>query len=140
MEMTGTAFPVPSYMIDGARRGRAAVAGALGAGIPGFVVPGDADESMAAAGFVAHLMFTVQLANGMHPRSCTDFVLDETRGGDLARGFLTAGTVEICCDYCAGLMVASLTMAASQQMRALHGDQAAYQWEALWLALTGPPF
>src|SRR5580704_5580188 len=144
MEMTDTRHQLPAYLADGARHGRAAVAGLLTGPVPG-TVPGPApqpaaDEAMAAANFLANVMFTVQIANGLHPRSSVDFVLGEDRGGELARGFVTAGTVEICCDYCAALMTGSLAAAAAYQMKALHGDGAAPQWEALSYALTGPPF
>jgi hypothetical protein len=132
---------LPLYMADGARRGRVAVTAVLGGTVPADqVLAAGADEAMAAANFLANVMFTVQIANGLHPRSSVDFVIGEDRGGELARGFLTAGTVEICCDYCAALMAASLAAAAAYQMKAMHGDGAAPQWEALAYALTGPTF
>ena len=135
MEMTDTR-PVPAYMADGARSGQLAVASVLAGTTPGLI-PG-ADQAMAAANFLANVMFTVQIANGLHPRAAVDFVPDESRGGELARGFITAGTVEICCDYCGGLMAGSLAAAAARQMNAVHADQAARQWEALAAAITVP--
>jgi hypothetical protein len=135
MEMTDTR-PVPAYMADGARSGQLAVASVLAGATPGLV-PG-ADQAMASANFLANVMFTVQIANGLHPRSSVDFVPGEDRGDELARGFITAGTIEICCDYCAGLMAGSLAAAAGRQMTAVHGDQAGPQWQALAIAMTGP--
>lgn len=136
MEMTHTRAPIPAYMAEGARHGRLAVASVLGGAVPSLV-PG-ADQALAAANFLANVMFTVQIACGLHPRSSVDFVPDDDRGGELARGFLTAGTVEICCDYCAGLMTGSMAAAAARQMTAVHGEQAATTaWEALSAALTG---
>ena len=131
-----------SRLIDAATQGRVAVGSALnGSPVPASA---SADQALTVANFLAYVMFTVQLANGLHPRSAVDFILDETRGGALACQFLTEGTIEICCDYCGELLAASMAAAASHQMRAVHVSQAAEQWDALMVALTGvvprPPF
>lgn len=135
MEMTAE-YTVKSRMLDGARAGAGAVTARLG-GEP--CPPLDSEQAMAAANFLGYTMFTVQIANGLHPRTCDDFVAGEDRGSELARGFLTSGTIEICCDYCGYLMAAGMAAAAAAQMRAIHGPQAAEQWQALMYALTGPP-
>ena len=125
---------------EGAAHGRRAVARALGGQAPGQPAALDADRSLAAANFLGYLMFTMQLAHGLHPRSAVDFVTGQDRGDELARGFLIAGTVEVCCDYCGMLMEAAIINAAAAQMHAIHGDSAAAQWETLSYALAGPPF
>jgi len=124
----------PARMLDGARAGRAAVT----AGLTGEPYPllGE-DQAMITANFLGYVMFTVQIANGLHPRTCDDFVPGTDRGGELARGFLTSGTVEVCCDYCGQLMAEALAGAAAAQMRAIHGPQARDQWDALMYALAG---
>ena len=136
-----TGLPAPAgRMLEAARHGCRAVTEVL-TGVR--ALPGtrpDTEQAMAAANFLGYAMFTVQIANGLHPRSAADFVPGEDRGAELARQFINAGTVEVCCDYCGYLMADSLAQAAASQMRAIHGDQAAGQWEALCYALTGPPF
>ena len=133
---------VTGRLMDAAMQGHAAVGSALN----GSPVPASdsADQAMTVANFLAYVMFTMQLANGLHPRSAVDFILDETRGGVLARQFLTEGTIEICCDYCGELLAASMAAAVSHQMRAVHVSRAPQQWDALMIALTGigaePPF
>lgn len=136
MEMTDQ--HVVNRLLDGARLGRAAVTAEL-TGEP-YHPPADYDLIMSAANFLGYTMFAVQIANGLHPRTGTDFVSGDGRGAALARSFLASGTVEICCDYCGELMTQALTGAAAAQMRTLHGDQAPSQWESLMFALTGPPF
>lgn len=130
---------VAAYMAEGAAHGRRGVSRLLHGEVA--ELPGDADRSTAAANFLAYVMYTVQLANGLHPQSSVDFVPGDDRGSELAREFLTAGTVEVCCDYCGQLMTAAMARAAAAQMIAVHGDSAANaHWEALSLALSGPPF
>lgn len=125
--------PVTRAMVSGARRGSDMVGLMLDGAAPPPVT--DHEQAMAAANFLGYLMFTVQLANGLHPRSSVDFAIGDDRGSELARGFLTAGTVEICCDYCGQLMTEALAGAAAAQMRAVHGLAAAAQWRNLTLAL-----
>ena len=140
MDMTAERPAPAARMLEAARHGCRAVTEVL-SGVP--VLPGarpDAEQALAAANFLGYAMFTVQIANGLHPRSATDFVPGEDRGGELARQFIEAGTVEICCDYCGHLMADALAQAAAAQMRAIHGEAAHPQWESLCYALTGPPF
>jgi hypothetical protein len=135
MEMTETRHDVPG-MLDGARLGRAAVLAVL-SGEPVPLL--DGEHAMTAANFLGYVMFTVQIANGLHPRASTDFLPGQDRGSALGRAFLASGTVEVCCDYCGQLMTEALAGAAATQMRAMHGPQAGEQWAALAYALTGPP-
>lgn len=131
--------PGTRALLDSARHGAGAVALALD-GQAGKTLPLDGDQAVQAANFLAYTMYTVQIANGLHPKSSVDFLQDGDRGSELARGFLAAGTVEVCCDYCGQLMAAALSGAAAAQMTAIHGDQAAGQWQNLTYALAGPPF
>lgn len=125
-------------MLDGARTARTAVSKMLGPDY-GFELV-QAPHAEAVTSFLGYLMFTAQLANGIHPRSAVDFVPGEDRGSELARGFLTAGTVEVCCDYCAQLMATAMAAAAASQMQAIHGhDHAPAQWDNLTGALNGQP-
>lgn len=124
-------------LLDGARLGRAAVTAVLtGEPFGPFL---DEEHAVAMANFLGNVMFTVQIANGLHPRTATDHLPGEGRGADLARGFLASAVVEVCCDYCGQLMTEALAGAAAAQIRAIHGAQAREQWEALMYALTGPP-
>lgn len=138
--MTGELMALPSYMTEGAGHGRASVTAIL-AEAPFRPGPIGAEHALAACNFLANVMFTAQIANGLHPRSAADFAAGEDRGSVLARAFLAEATVEVCCDYCGGLMATAMAAAAAGQMKAIHGRLAADQWAALTFALIGnPPF
>ena len=128
-----------AQLMEAARQGSRAVSEAM-TGVPKLHGRPDGEQAIGVANFLGNVMFVTQIANGLHPRSAADFVTGEDRGAELARGFLTAGTLEICCDYCGYLMTAALAHAAAAQMRKIHGDGAHPQWESLCYALTGPPF
>lgn len=126
--------------LGGARHGRAAVTRILRGEVPVIALI-DGEHAEATTSFLGHVMFTTQYANGAHPRTAADFLLTDDRGSDLARRFLTDGTVEVCCDYCGQLMAWAMAAGVASQLQAIHGtDRAADQWDALGYAMTGPPF
>jgi hypothetical protein len=121
-------LPPPPYLAGGSRWAGDLVAAVL-AGDP---VPdpkdGDGDMAMTGATFLAHVLFTTQVATGADPHQARALLGDQGRGPELARRFLGAGTVQVCCDYCGGLMVAALAAAAAGQMSSLHGELAPAAW------------
>lgn len=125
------------FSADGTRIGREAVAGQL-TGVDA-IAGLNLGQYIAAAQFISYVMFTVQLANGDHPRTASEFIPGEGRGQSLARGLLEDGVAPLCCDYCAYLMALALSLAAAKQMAVIHGTtDAARQWHQLTYALAGP--
>ena len=134
MSPNGQHSQVPAYMAEGAQTGGRAVMTVLAGQRPDLRA--GKDHARAAASFISYVMYTVQMANGLHPSSAIDFLPGDGRGEDLARGVLTTGTADICCDYCGQLMAEAITGAAASQMHAVHGPAAAEQWDMLMHALT----
>lgn len=113
--------------------GRALVAGILAD--PGEPVPApEPDTGLVSIVWLGQLMFAMQLAAGRDPRDPA-LIGGEHRGAELGRAFLSSGVVEVCCDYCAGLLVVEVGAAIARLMRAWHGDRAPHMWEMLTEAI-----
>lgn len=134
-----TELPPPSpypYLADGSRYADRLVRLILADGDVPEPGDGDGDLAMSAATFLAHMLFLAQMASGADPHRASALLQEKGRGPDLARRFLGAGTVEICCDYCGGLMVTALAAATAGQLGQLHGSaEAPRHWDALAAAI-----
>jgi len=132
--------PAPPHLADGARHASYLVTAIL-AGERVMPVPESGEHAMAGATFLGQLMFAMQLGNGTDPRQARQLLAAEGRGAELARGFLAAGSVEICCDYCGSLMLLSLAAAAAGLVGELHGPgRGLGAWQALAGALMPPGY
>lgn len=132
----------PPYLAPGARYAAGLVAAVL-EHAEQLPPPPPSEVIMAGCTWLGQLMFAVQLGGGADPRAARELLIGGDRGADLARQFLSAGSVEVCCEYCGALMAASLAGAAGQQLAALHGPaEAPRAWQALTaVILPGePPF
>lgn len=83
----------------------------------------------AASVFLAQLLFMLNLANGKDPRN-PELLTGDSRGQELARQYIANPTVEVCCDFCGGLMVQAIANAVASMMKMMHGTDAAAAWEA----------
>lgn len=129
----------PPFTPAGARYG----SGLVTAILAGEAVP-DPEETGAmaptAATFLAHVLFLTRIAAGDDPHQSAALLAGNDRGTELARRFLGAGTVQVCCDYCEGMMTGALARAAAVQMIGLHGEAIAVAaWAQLERAILPPP-
>jgi hypothetical protein len=131
---------VSRQAVIGAQTALAEVGLILGGGP--FAEPPDQLEEAgipeSASVFLGQLMFALNLANGRDPRN-QELVDGETRGQKLARAFLSNATVEVCCDYCGGLMVQAIANGVATMMRQIHGTDAENAWEAFTRAIVPRP-
>jgi hypothetical protein len=88
----------------------------------------------AASVFLTQLLFMLNLANGKDPRN-RELLTGESRGYELARQYVASPTLEVCCDYCGGLMVQAIANAVASMMKMMHGTDAATIWDALTTAI-----
>jgi hypothetical protein len=88
----------------------------------------------AASVFLTQLLFMLNLANGKDPRN-RELLAGESRGYELARQYVASPTLEVCCDYCGGLMVQAIANAVASMMKLMHGTDAAAIWDALTTAI-----
>jgi hypothetical protein len=132
----GERAPVSAQVVRGAREALAEVSLILGGG-PFREPPAELEEPgvpESASVFLGQLMFALNLANGRDPRD-HELLEGENRGQKLARAFMSRATVEVCCDYCGGLMVQAIANAIAAMMRQIHGNDAAPAWDGFMKAI-----
>lgn len=88
----------------------------------------------AASVFLTQLLFMLNLANGKDPRN-RELLAGDSRGYQLARQYVASPTLEVCCDYCGGLMVQAIANAVASMMKMMHGENAAASWTAFTTAI-----
>jgi hypothetical protein len=138
--MLETPVIISAEVAAGSREGAREV-GLILSGGPFQEPPGTYDAHgipEAASVFLTQLLFMLNLANGKDPRN-RELLTGDSRGYELARQYVASPTLEVCCDYCGGLMVQAIANAVASMMKMMHGTDAAAIWDALTTAIIPRP-